>query len=569
VLAQVYAMTAEAELKLNHPVACRAALRLSLHCQPNQPELRKHIDEIFGPNSRLPASARQEYRFLSPAAVSGDRRRAWDQALATGATPRLSDAARAFDQLTQGDPEDAAAWYNLGLARAWLGDNAGALQALDRYVELESDEGRAGAAWALGEVLRCGQGMEEKADYLEHSALYQLRDPQRLFETFQEWERVGRLAGLQVNQEQNIVSAVVLDTGPVLTATPTPGQTARLAAYLLLVPGLVRLWHVNKETLDRTRRELEQRVSPSLSEPQMQTNHAAFGDVVIEAMAFPVGRMSEEELKQRIVEHAQRYFEETWVNRPLHSLNLIPPADAAGHRGLRKKLRGVVQFLQECAAAGPIAGCDFDRLRQRLGLLDQAPAAPAGPAGPDVSGMDANGLAALNVDALSDEQLGQAWQAAQKLDAQELAGTFAQALAARPAQPGQPDRFPLYAYLVQRALANDNTDEALRYINEGERADDEANEGRRRNDYEQRRGQIHVRRGDADQAYETFTRLIERAPTELKYRSTAVEAMLRLRQGQRALQLAEEGLAGARHQNDRDAEQQFLELAAAARKQVG
>ena len=46
----------------------------------------------------------------------------------------------------------------------------------------------------------------------------------------------------------------------------------------------------------------------------------------------------------------QLYIEEKWIHKPLRSLSQVPPLDAAGHVGLRKKLRGVVQFLEDCAA---------------------------------------------------------------------------------------------------------------------------------------------------------------------------------------------------------------------------
>src|SRR5262249_42142044 len=103
--------------------------------------------------------------------------------------------------------------------------------------------------------------------------------------------------------------------------------------------------------------------------------------------------------------------------------------------------------------------------------------------------------------------------------------------------------------------------------NEGEKGDCEHNEGRRRNDYELRRGQVHAKRGELDEAANVFERLIERSPTELRYRGSAAEAMLSARQPGKALQFAEGGLAKARQQNDRDSEQYFLELASAARKQ--
>ena len=71
-----------------------------------------------------------------------------------------------------------------------------------------------------------------------------------------------------------------------------------------------------------------------------------------------------------------------------------------------------------------------------------------------------------------------------------------------------------------------------------------------------------------EDAQGTFDRLIARVPSELRYQGSAAEAMLSARQSQRALQYAEKGLAGARQQNNRDMEEYFRELAAAAQKQA-
>ena len=175
-------------------------------------------------------------------------------------------------------------------------------------------------------------------------------------------------------------------------------------------------------------------------------------------------------------------------------------------------------------------------------------------------------LAALKDQPLTDEQLDQAYQAARNLDAKEVTRHFLGQVLARPAQA---DRYPLYSQLVQMDLDDRDLDAALDHVNEGEKADCEHNEGRRRNDYELRRGQVHVKRGEADAAADVFQRLIERAPDELKYRGSAAEAMLSLKQGARALKFAEDGLEAARRRGDRDTEQYLQELAAAAKKQTG
>jgi hypothetical protein len=282
-------------------------------------------------------------------------------------------------------------------------------------------------------------------------------------------------------------------------------------------------------------------------------------------MAFPVQASTEAEGKERMQQFQQRYLEETWIRKPLRSLNQTAPIDAAGHSLLRKRLLGVLIFLQDCAA---IIGSayDFDRLRRKLGLLAPA-SAGGGSAVLDIGAMGAAELAGLNVDALPDDQLELAHQTAVKVDAGELAGKFARSLLARPPQEGKKDRYVLFNQLAQLALANGDSAAALDLVNEGEKSDSMHNEGRRHNDYELRRGQLHIKRGEVNEATGIFEGLIERSPGELRYRGSAAEAMLAVKQPGKALQFAEGGLAKARQQNDRDSEQYFLELASAARKQ--
>jgi tetratricopeptide (TPR) repeat protein len=543
-----------------------AALRIAHHLDPANEELRQALEGYFGDQSRLPLSARRDYTFAPASAnLAADKRSAWDQALARAATGKLADAAGAFADLTQADANNAAAWYNLGLARAWLGDNKGALEALDRYVALEDDRNRAAAAWALAAVLRQGHSMDSDADVIEQSYLFRISDPQRVSACLQEWQVQRRLLVMQAREDQPVFTALVLERPVALTPELAAARLPRLAAYLLVVSDRLRLWHSDAEALGRVHDELVQKAGPGLAEPQQSQEPANFTDILASALTFPIDVADEAERQKRVGEEFERYFEETWIHRPLRSLGSVPPIDAAGHPVLAKKLAGVVQFLEECAAITR-QPYDFDRLRRKLGLLAAQPAtAPA--AGPDVGGMGSAELAALTPESLSDEHLEQAYQAAMKLDAREVAGRFAKAIVARPVQAARPDRFPWYSYLVQQSLGEGNSDAALDYVNEGLKADCEHNEGRRRNDYELRRGQIHAKRGEADQAQDVFDRLIERVPAELKFRGSAAEAMLSVKQGSRALKFAEGGLAKAREQNNRDSEQYFLELLEAAKRQ--
>jgi hypothetical protein len=162
--------------------------------------------------------------------------------------------------------------------------------------------------------------------------------------------------------------------------------------------------------------------------------------------------------------------------------------------------------------------------------------------------------------------LDRAYRAAVSLDAGELAGKFVRTLIARPADAAKPDLFAFFKFLTDQAQSRADWDTALKLVDEGETSDAERNAGKRRNDYDLRRAQLFAKKGAPDKSRETFEALVARAPSELKYRGSAAEAMLSQRQAAAAKSFAEAGLAEARQQNNRDMESYFLELVAAAKK---
>src|SRR5262249_43490810 len=151
---------AEIELQLNRPVACRAAWELAIAHQPGNSELRETLKKAFGDESALPVAGGKQYVLKeSPARSPPAKKKIWHAALQQQKVGRLADIEREFEKLAGENAENAAAWYNLALARAWLGNNVAAVQALDEYVRREADESQASDAWALAEVLRCGTGV--------------------------------------------------------------------------------------------------------------------------------------------------------------------------------------------------------------------------------------------------------------------------------------------------------------------------------------------------------------------------------------------------------------------------
>jgi tetratricopeptide (TPR) repeat protein len=564
-LSQLQRLIFQAEWHFRRPVAARAALEQALALEPTDEEARQILEGLFGPEGGQPEAARRRYSLLTP---PESRRRVYTSAFAS-TEPRLTSMASAYAALAQHDAGDATAWYNLAICRAWLGDNKAALEALEPYIEKAEKDEDAAAAAALGEVLRCGAGMDDQCDYAQHAILYQVRDLHPVQALLQEWLESKRLIPRQSNEEGELNALILeLSTSGLVTVGGAAADTGRLAGELRIQGPMFQVHCPVEDTYNRLKEELRTKLRLSLTDLKTARVPPSFPTILAEAvLLFGKPPDSEEVARQRMADHASRFFEDTWIKRPRKSLSNIAPVDAAGSARLRRKLAGIIDFHQQCAAISAQNLYDFDQLRRKLGLVS-APAAPAGTVG-DITAMGAAELSALKPESLADEQLEQAYQAAYRLDAQELAGHFAQAMVARPTQPGKADRFPYVSFLVTKALAEGDTDAALSLIDEGTRIDCESNEGRRRDDYELRRANVHVKRGEAEQAEDVFGRLIQRSPRNFKVRGQAAEAMLQLKQPAKARKFAEEGAAEARKANDRDADNYLNDLASAAKRQGG
>ncbi len=434
--AQVYARIGELEVQFNRPVAARAALDRAYHLAPHSQELKEALDSVFGPESKLPEAARKAYAFRS---LPADRADAWGPALEAGTSGKLTDALTAFEEIAKSFASDPAAAFNVGLVRAWLGDNQRAVEALIRSIDLESDEGRAEEAGALVEVLRCGFGMENEADYLEHRAYLEIRQPEAVGELITTWSNEHRLLTVNVDREQGIFTAIVLEPVPDLgTGIGTP--VARMMSYFVLAGNGIRLWHSNRSMVESVVEDLRSRVGPSVSEPAFETGAAQFGDVVAEIMLFPTREgIQPDQIEQKMRDRAREYFEETWLHRSLKSLSGATPLNAAGNPTLKKRLPGLIRFMEQCLrGATPVEDgsplYDFDRLRRKLGFASTSPEVGSEI---DFETISAANLAAIKSEGLSDAQVGQAFRAGLRLDAPDLAASFgARRLAGRPLPTG-------------------------------------------------------------------------------------------------------------------------------------
>lgn len=577
---------------LNRPVAARAALERVVHFQPADAEVRQQFEEEFGDEGPYPRAGARKYTFRPTAKPVPE----------SAATGKLSDARGAFEKLTQLTPDDPAAWFNLGIVLAWLGEQPKAVAALLKSIELETDDHRAEEAGALAEVLRCGYGMENDTDHLAYTFVLPIRDPNAVMALLRQWDQARKLRNVRAYQDSGMMVGMIVEELPSLLAVGSV-TLARITARLMVSNGAIRLSHPNRDTVARVADEMRTALQLAVEQPVESSNPLNFGDVVLEALAQPTvtGDLTAAEAKLR--DHAANYFENQWLHRPLKALAGNTPLDAVGSKVLRKQVFGVVKFLEDCLEVAqpskqvgeevvPIEMYDFANLRHKLGLeyVSAAPPQvnvpeeekPAGvkpaareekpaargeaPKKREIGALNTPELAALDVAAMSVDELEQAMRGAVKLDARELAVAFAQAGVTKPFDAAKPDRYPLFATAITGAAAAGDIPRAADLIDQGAKYDADHNGGGRTTDYTLRKAQLYVKAKDADKAATEFGALVARHPDEGKFYTTAAEEMLRMKSGGHALRFAEAGLETARRTNNRDLEGHCEELVAAARK---
>jgi len=608
-LTNVYVKIYQHEFMLNRPVASRAALERVVHYQPADADIRAQLESEFGDEGQLPLAARKKYIFRPTAKPVSTE-------LATG---KFGDARKAFEQLTALTPDDPAAWFDLGIVLAWLGEQPKAVEALLKSIDLETDDRRAEEAGALVEVLRCGQGMEADANFLSHGYTMVIRDPNAVMSMLQSWSKAGRLRNVRPNQETGVLVATVVEELPSLLSVGS-GTYARVAARLLVANGVIHVAHPNRESVARVADDIRTALQLAVEGPQDSTRSTPFGDVVLEAIAQPVQTSDVNAAEARLRDYAKNFFENIWIHRPLKGLADNSPLDAVGSSILRKRVFGIVKFVEDCTVAVtphkqigeelvPIEIYKFDALRHKLGLEYIAadppkvnvpaeppptapvaapapieakaqeadsppaenepapkPAVPAAPAKRDIAALNAGELAGLDVAALSVDELEQAMRAAVGLKAHELAAAFAQAGVAKPFDAAKADRYVLYSAAITGASAMGEYLKAVELAEQGEKYDAEHNGGTRAVDFSLKKAQVFVKMKDADRAVTAFDAVIAKHPDEGKFYTTAAEEMLRLKSGPKALHFAERGLAKAQEAGNRDLEGHCQELIAAAKK---
>lgn len=563
-LSQYYVSISQVEVILQRPLAGYAALEIAHRLLPSSQNITAFMEQTFGEQSQFPDLLCQPQQLKTlPGTASRQEKQAWDQAMAQGAKGQLTAAAQAFEQLAANHPDLPAVQYNLSLFRAWLGENKVAITALENYLNLETDEQAAIQAVPLLEALRMDRQFPELSDWTERATVYRIPDVQQFAEVLQNDPHLT-----DVNADGGFVVAAFLDR-PLPPASDHLAlfELPRIAAFMVLIGDRMNLMHMDAGQLQTLRLRLEETLGPLVQwvgDDERVISFPRLVDYLLD-IRLPPG-VPPERGAHLVKAHLEKQFEEVWPRRALKSLGGNTPLDAAAHPQLRRKVLGLIRFLEDvCNSFRSEFPYDFDRLRHKLGLPTLKTLAPAAEKR-DLHAMSAAELSGLEAASLSDAELEQAYQAAKRLDANLIAARFAETLLARPAVAGGADRYPMFQHLIQTALQEGEGIKAKEWLDAGLQYDCQNNEGRRRNDYELSRARMHLSLKEPQQAYEAFQQLTQRVPSNLDYLGKAAEAMLSAGMKDKAAQFAEQGLQRAKTSSSRDHARYFEDLLAAAKK---
>jgi tetratricopeptide (TPR) repeat protein len=564
-----YGEVAEIELTLNRLVAARYALEQAHHINPQDESVKRAVIGIFGPESNVPPCARKAYGLRK--ATTGDQS-LWNSALEAGSTGKLSDAIKAFENVTAGDPQSAAGWFNLGVLRAWNGEDRKAVDALNKSLELDSDAALLEEAGALIEVLRSSISFEKDTDYVTYQGIARILNFDRINEVLGQLMKEMRLLPLRrgEEQDQSSLAAYILQKLPEFSLqleTPVVG----VDADLLIRQDEIFLWSQDQERLHRLIAELHERAKGGISEAQTHTQLITLGSPNPDLLVFPIKDQTDMlALQAKLSDHIRHYFEETWANRSLKSLRGKTPLEASQDPQLKKHLPGLVRFMADWAQVeGPrIANFapdnlyDFNRLRAKLGLSSSGAASAA----IDYDTIDAPTLKGLDADKLNDGELDQAFRASMRLDETDLAKKLAHIGTQRNTIA---DRYNYFAYLIRQAYLTNDNDHIGHLLEAAETADKETNQGGRKVTLTLARARLLQSQKDITEAENYLLGVIEAEPEEMAYRVALIEQCLRHGMPERAVEFAENALRVARQAGNRDAQQHLSELQAEARKKMG
>lgn len=555
---------------LGRYLAAWAAYRKALKIQPEFENAKMAIEEAIQNNRLLPMQVRRGLELKHADEFTlfhEDIGEKWERADSDGQQLHIDDLVMDFESLTARNPDDAAAWYNLGVALAWAGENSRALDTLKRYVELEPDAEAAAEAWDLAEILRLGVGAEDASDCLLHVARYELLQPEPMFEQLRGSPHV--IVAKRADDEPTL-HWLDKEREPANSNVPILGGPPRIVAQFVMSPQAFEVVSHSRVDLDAMLSKFEEIAGPTVRRIDILVRRCDPLDIDPEPFQYVANKSGDTPI-DRLAE-TRKYYEERWIHRPLRALGGLAPIDAAQAAVTRNMLEGVIRFRERVVAVRGVE-YNFDRLRNRLGM----PIHGAGLEGEDasrpsttveLSAYSASQLAALEPDKLTDDELIAAFQNALHLDALHTAMKFAAALTTREATTNKMDVLGAFRRVIQNRLDERRTDGLREWIEEVRAISARHFQNRDAAVLDLLEARADLLEGSRDEAVSRIRTLIERYPDRLDVAASAVESLLTIGDYRAAQEVAEQGLSLAEENRSSDFQGQFREYAKAAAARV-
>jgi len=381
-----------------------------------------------------------------------------------------------LEALARDVPEAPAVWRNLALARGWLADRSGQIEAWRRFSSLgvpleDAVEAEATAAFLMED------GLGDHVEVLRQ--VYPIEDADHLVAIFSTCPQAVALAAESEPSEDEevppkagfyLMNRPALESAEQISRDTIPTVVGRILIYGRQTDRPARLVAVSpdpeeRETFLKLIGELAGDQLAGPPETEVVGHVSASRGLLRRIWRFPAG-VSHSQIQSLAAEHLAEALLERWPARGLGLLDGKTPAEAAADPKYRVKVLAAILVMQIWMRESG-ERFDFNRLRARLGLPVLEPIDP------DLVAVEQLPLVRLDrviADKLSDESLLAAFRRAVMCDVGEAMGRFAQVLVDRPGILPQ-NRASGFRALVELER---NSDRALGWLERGRQMSESA-----------------------------------------------------------------------------------------------
>jgi hypothetical protein len=454
-------------LSTGHFVPARAHLQLQLGLSQGRDERAISTLLQLEGSASIPVLLKSTPPF-EPASAGAAWERAFQAALEEAHKGHWKKAAASWTALASQAANSQALWRNLSTLRSFLGDNAGAVDALRKYAALGVPADDAVEAEALAQLL---SKVESDGQVDEISASYNVANAETAQEKLAADRRFERLpldnrAWTEQNEPPPRAAFSMLDrpvvaSGKEITREQIPNQIGQLLLFGKQTDREARLeLLLFRSELPAAQKLLKEALGDGLVEPPTETVIGHLGQVE-HALSWHwrLPDDTPEELRVKLsLEERKSLVLQGWPKLPLPIFGGRTPQQAATEPQYKNRLLAAIWLLQLSDADSSWE--TYNQLRRELKL-------------PEVNDLETTGLEVnrlpldrvcrLNPESLSDEQLQQAFNRAVVANFGLALRRLAPEVVKRPSIPAVEYKLAAYRWLVRTAA---NSAAALRLIDE-------------------------------------------------------------------------------------------------------